>query len=123
MDVRLIDPEAANINKIQRHQGQHAREAAGGPALLELEHLVEIQWIGELLRDAVAPVIEIARYDERGRGGDQPLDAPPQLFDLYAPVAPPQAQVHAHAMQHLGPARRMQLAMQEAAALVAMSGK
>src|SRR5262249_60956336 len=71
-------------------------------------------------RGAVAPVVEVARDDDRQVARGELLEAARDRLELPAAAALVQRQMHAHAMQIAPPARDGDDAVQEAAALETM---
>src|SRR5262245_5171242 len=105
VDVRFRHPESTHIDAVERHEGPCRGECARRPASHELEYLVEVERICELVRGALAPVVEVSGHDQRRLPRHQALDALAQPFHLAAALAAAETEMHAYAMQHFAKSR------------------
>ena len=65
MHAAVQHVEAAHVDAIQAQQRQPGRKTARQLAAMQVEHIVYMQLAGQCLARLIAPVIEIARDDQR----------------------------------------------------------
>jgi hypothetical protein len=134
----MLDIEAAHINPVEPEPGQRGREGARGyqtlvapgdiahqlaelrAALEFVEHLHHAQFEAQAVGQGIAPVVEVARDDDRLAVRGRILHGTDQGIGLASAAALEQPQVHDIAM-HVAD-RRFQHAVQDAALFVGMVG-
>jgi len=119
MDLGMLHTETAHVDAVQSQHRKCARKTARGPPPVVGERLAQPERFGEAPAGEIAPVVEVARDQERRAPRHQALEPLDQRADLVAPAALVQRKVQADAVQRLAEFRNPDLAMQEAAPLAA----
>ena len=87
--LHAVHLEAANVDAVER-EDRHLRGVAPREAsLVALEHLVELQLLGEVVARLLLPVVEVAGNDERRALGHRGLDALGHPLELETAAARP----------------------------------
>ena len=107
----------AHVNTVQPQQGKAGREGSGRVAVGLYKNLAQCCASGQLGVCTLAPVVEVACHDEWGMHGNIRTCQLAQHVQLLVAVRLTQAQMHADGMHINGPARYLQLAVQQAASL------
>src|SRR5439155_20404638 len=85
--VRVANTESAHVDAVQTQHREGARVGAHRLAAMVAAGLLQAQVLLEALAGAIAPVVEVARDDDRRVTGYHAIEALDDRADLVAPAA------------------------------------